>query len=139
MDQASRIIARWTGVSGLIGAEKIACAAWKRAVGKKIALRTRALKLVRNTLVIEVEDELWRRNLWSLRYQILRNLEKAIGPEIVTDVELRIMPPRMGPQRAFEEERLVLEPVVAGEDDAESIQDPGLRRIYKAARRREIA
>jgi hypothetical protein len=135
MDQASRIIARWTGVSGLIGEERIACAAWKRAVGKKIALRTRALKLVRNTLVIEVEDELWRRNLWSLRYQILRNLEKAIGPEIVTDVELRIMPPRMGPQRALEEERLVLKPL----DDAESIEDPGLRRIYKAARRREIA
>ena len=76
----------------------------------------------------------FRRNLWSLRYQILRNLEKAIGPEIVTDVELRIMPPRMGPQRAVEEP-LVLEPL----DDAESIQDPGLRRIYKAARRREIA
>jgi hypothetical protein len=134
MDQASRIIARWTGVSGLIGEERIACAAWKRAVGKKIALRTRALKLVRNTLVIEVEDELWRRNLWSLRYQILRNLERAIGPEIVTDVELRIMPPRIGPQRAVEEP-LVLEPL----DEAENIQDPGLRRIYKAARRREIA
>jgi hypothetical protein len=138
MDQASRIIARWAGVSGLIGEEKIACAAWKRAVGGKIAVRTRALKLVRNTLVVEVEDELWRKNLWSLRYQILRNLEKAIGPEIVTEVELRIMPPRMGPQRASDQgfgERLVLEPV----DDAEGIADPGLRRIYKAARRREIA
>jgi hypothetical protein len=135
MDQASRIIARWTGASGLIGEERIACSAWKRAVGKKIAQRTRALKLVRTTLVIEVEDEVWRRNLWSLRYQILRNLEKAIGPEIVTDVELRIMPPRMGPQRALEAAPLVLEPV----DDAESIEDPGLRRIYRAARRREIA
>jgi predicted nucleic acid-binding Zn ribbon protein len=133
MDQASRIIAGWTGVSGLIGEERIACGAWKRAVGKKVALRTRALKLVRNTLVVEVEDELWRRNLWSLRHQILRNLEKAIGPEIVTDIELRIMPPRMGPQRATEE-RLVLEP-----DDAEGIADPGLRRIYKSARQREIA
>jgi hypothetical protein len=137
MDQASRIIARWTGVSGLIGEEKIACAAWKRAVGKKIALRTRALKLVRNTLVVEVEDELWRSNLWSLRHQILRNIHKVIGPEIATGIELRIMPPRMGLQRADQGtgEKLVLEPP----DDAEAIEDPGLRRIYKAARRREIA
>jgi hypothetical protein len=135
MDQASRIIAQWTGVSDVISGERIACAAWKRAVGKKVALRTRALKLVRTTLVVEVEDELWRKNLWSLRYQILRNLEKALGPEIVTDVELRVMPPRMGPQRAMEQ-RPALDPP---DDDAEGIEDPGLRRIYKAARRRESA
>jgi hypothetical protein len=134
MDQASRIIAQWTGIPDVISHERIACAAWKRAVGKKIALRTRALKLVRTTLVVEVEDETWRSNLWSLRYQILRNLEKALGPEIVTAVELRVMPPRFGPKRE--------EGSAAGEallDEAESIADPGLRRIYKAARRRETA
>jgi predicted nucleic acid-binding Zn ribbon protein len=133
MDQASRIIAQWAGVSDVIGHERIACVAWKKAVGRKIALRTRALKLVRTTLVVEVEDETWRKNLWSLRYQILRNLEKALGPEIVTAVELRVMPPRFGPQR---EDRSVLEGPL---DEAEGIVDPGLRRIYKAARRRETA
>ena len=134
MDQASRIIAQWTGVSDVITPERIACTAWRKSVGKNVALRTRALKLVRTTLVVEVEDELWRKNLWSLRYQILRNLEKALGPGIVTDVELRIMPPRLGPQREAES-RLVLEPPDEGSD----IRDPGLRRIYKAARRRRIA
>lgn len=135
MDQASRIIAQWTGVSDVIGHERIAVGAWKKAVGKKIALRTRALKLVRTTLVVEVEDEIWRKNLWSLRYQILRNLEKALGPKIVTGVELRVMPPRFGPQREVEAS-LALE---APRDEAENIVDPGLRRIYKAARRRETA
>ena len=134
MDQASRIVARWTGVSDVISHERIACAAWKRAVGPKVAARTRALKLVRTTLVVEVEDELWRKNLWSLRYQILRNLEKALGPEIVTAVELRVMPPRFGPQREQGAESRA-----ASLDEAESILDPGLRRIYKAARRRETA
>jgi hypothetical protein len=134
MDQASRIIARFAGVSGVISHERIACTAWKRAVGNRIALRTRALKLVRATLVVEVEDEIWRQNLWSLRYQILRNLEKALGPEIVTEVEFRVMPPRLGPQREVQE-RFALRPA----DDAESIADPGLRRIYKDARRRETA
>jgi Dna[CI] antecedent, DciA len=137
MDQASRIIAQWTGVSDVIGHERIACGAWKKAVGKTIAMRTRALKLVRTTLVVEVEDELWRKNLWSLRYQVLHNLEKALGPEIVKDVEFRVMPPRFGPQR--EEQTSAEKPREGLLDEAESILDPGLRRIYKAARRREIA
>lgn len=138
MDQASRIIAQWKGVSDVITPERIACGAWKKAVGKRIAERTRAVKLVRNTLVIEVEDDVWRRNLWGLRYQILRNLEKAIGPEIVTEVELRVMPLRREPQRDLGE-RLALAPTLIPLDDAENISDPGLRRIYKAARRRETA
>lgn len=139
MDQASRIIAQWTGVSDVIAPERIACTAWKKAVGKNVALRTRALKLVRTTLVVEVEDELWRKNLWSLRHQILRNLEKALGPDIVTDVELRIMPPRLGPRREAES-RLESAPLnCVSKDEASGIHDPGLRRIYKAARRREIA
>ena len=115
--------------------ETRARAAWPVAVGKKVAQYTRATALVRTTLVVEVEDELWRKNLWSLRYQILRNIEKAVGPEIVAAVELRVMPPRFGPSREVEP-RLDLEIPL---DEAESIADPGLRRIYKAARRRETA
>ena len=134
MDQASRIIAQWTGASDVISRERIACGAWKKAVGKNVALHTRALKLVRTTLVVEVEDDIWRRNLWGLRFQILRNLEKSIGPEIVSDLEFRVMPPRFGPQRANSVERIEV-PL----DEADSIADPGLRRIYKAARRRETA
>jgi hypothetical protein len=103
-------------------------------VGKRIAAHTRAAKLVRNTLVVEVEDDIWKKNLWGLRYQILRNLEKAVGPEIVHELELRVMPLRREPQRDTGE-RLVLEPV----DDADAISDPGLRRMYKSARRRETA
>src|ERR1039458_6245478 len=98
MDQASRIIGRLAGVEGVISQERIACGAWKRAVGKRIAARTRAAKLVRTTLIVEVEDEIWRKNLWSLRFQILRNLEKAIGPEIVSELSLRVMPLRIEPQ-----------------------------------------
>jgi hypothetical protein len=134
MDQASRIIGRIAG--DVITSERIACGAWKRAVGKRIAACTRAAKLVRTTLVVEVEDDIWRKNLWSLRYQILRNLEKAVGPEIVSDLEFRVMPLRIEPQRADKGEHLVVTPLEMAGDD---IADPGLRRIYKAAKRRETA
>lgn len=133
MDQASHILAQWPGVSDVTSQERIACGVWKRAVGKTIAQRTRALKLVRTTLVVEVEDELWKKNLWGLRYQILRNLHKALGPDIVSALELRVMPAGIGPQR---ETGPALE---ASIDEADAITDPGLRRIFVASRRRESA
>lgn len=138
MDQASRIIAKWSGASDLITTERIACGAWKKAVGTRLAEHTHAAKLVRDKLIVEVEDETWRKNLWGLRFQILQNVRKAIGPDIVSDLEFRVMPSRREPQRAT---RPVFSPVVgnAGTDDADAIQDPGMRRIYRNARRRETA
>jgi hypothetical protein len=134
MDQASRIIAGWSGASSLISQERIAVAAWKKAIGARLAGRTRAVKLVRETLVVEVEDQVWRENLWSLRRHILKNLEKAIGPGIVVDLEFRVMPPRR--QAARENGSSSGAGLF---DEAEAIADPGLRRIYKASRRRETA
>lgn len=136
MDRASRIIAQWRGVSDVISAEQIACGSWKRAVGKRIAAHTRAFKLVRTTLVVEVEDEIWQRNLFRLQKQVLRNLEKAIGPDIVADFDFRVMPLRREPQRE-DGERLALKSLQG--DEADAIADPGLRRVYQQARHRETA
>lgn len=134
MDQASRIIAGWSGASKLISQERIAVAAWKKAIGARLAGRTRAVKLVRETLVVEVEDRVWRENLWSLRRHILKNVESAIGPGIVRELEFRVMPPRREAAREN-----VSSSGVGLFDDAEAIADPGLRRIYKASRQRETA
>jgi len=135
MDQASRILARsLLGDSDIVSRESVACRAWKRAVGPKLAKRTKAMKLVRETLVVEVEDEIWRNNLWGFRKQILSNLEKAVGPGLVRDVEFRVMPPRREAERAA----FALGHPQA-EDDASEIADPGLRRNYRRARDREAA
>lgn len=138
MDQASRIIAQWSGVSDLISGERIACGAWQKAVGKRLGERTRAVKLVRDKLIVEVEDEVWRRNLWGLRFHILKNLVKAIGPGIVGDLEFRVVPVRREAQR---ETAAALFGSLPGEkpDESAAIGDPGMRRIYRNARRREIA
>ncbi len=136
MDQASRIIAKWSAVSDLISGERIACGAWKKAVGKRLADRTQAVKLVRDKLIVEVEDEIWRKNLWGLRYQIMQNLRKAIGPDLVNDIEFRVMPLRREAGRATVP--ALVNPALS-EDDSLAIQDPGMRRIYRNARRRETA
>jgi predicted nucleic acid-binding Zn ribbon protein len=132
MDQAGRIIAGMKGASSVASPERIACGAWKRAVGKRLALRTRAVKLVRDRLVVEVEDEIWRESLWKLRFQILRNIEREIGTEIVSDLQFVVAPPRREPQR----ETGVETSAAARADEADAIADPGLRRIYRNSRRR---
>ena len=134
MKQASRLLATLDNLSLSCDASDIVCAAWKPAVGKKVAEHTRASKLVRNTLVVEVEDWLWQRNLMGLSRQIMKNIDKVVGPGIVTDLEFRILPSRRGP-------RLAQASVPAFElsDEASGIADPVLRRIYRRKRQKEIA
>ena len=131
MERASKFIRGLKLPGETFSAEELACAAWAPAVGKKVAAHTRAAKLVRNKLVVEVEDATWQRQLFSLRYQILRNLVKGIGPEIVEDLEFKIVPRRREPIRATTSMPLF--------DEADAIEDPVLRDIYRAARKRSLA
>ena len=136
MDSAARILATWTTASdtdeALVSRERLVLGAWKKAVGKRLAERTQALKLVRDRLVIGVDDEIWQKNLRGLRFQIMKNLEIAVGPGIVGDMEFRVLPRRIQPQRAVPDK-------LVAPDEADGIADPGLRRIYRNSRRRETA
>lgn len=113
-------------------AEELARAAWKQAVGKRIAAHTHPAKLVRTSLIVEVEDDVWRLQLNALRGQIVSNLAKHIGQGHVEDLEFRVVPVRVGPKRAAS---------AAGgvEDEAERITDPGLRRVYRSSRAKALA
>ncbi|MGH9658871.1 MAG: DUF721 domain-containing protein [Bryobacteraceae bacterium] len=108
----------------------LACAAWKTAVGAKVARHSRAERLVRGRLIVGVEDAIWRRQLFTMRSLIVSNLNKSLGPGIVDEVEFRVAPPRREPQRAV---------VSSGADEADGIADPGLRRLFVASRKRERA
>ena len=131
MERASKFI-RGLGLPGeTITAEELACAAWPAAVGKKVAAHTRASKLVRTKLVVEVEDKIWQRQLFALSSQILRNVVKGIGQGIVEDLEFKIVPRRREPARAAVSTALL--------DEADAIEDPVLRDIYRAARKRALA
>jgi len=132
MERASRIIGNLPVAEAPITPEQVVLSAWPRAVGKRLAQNTRAVKLVRTRLVVEVEDQTWQRNLFTVSRHILSNLAKHVGPKIVDDLEFRVMPRRREPQRALHSAPLF-------SDEADGIQDPGLRRLYVAARRRETA
>ena len=139
MERASKLI-RGLRLSGdVLSAEDLACAVWPQAVGKKIAAHTRACRMVRTRLIVEVEDYTWQRQLFSLTPHILGNLEKSVGGGLVKDLEFRIVPRRLEPQRAAQAAGRPMRVPALFPDEADGIADPVLRGIYKASRKKALA
>jgi len=132
MERASRLISKLATGGKPLDCDDLARAAWPLAVGKKVAARTRAARMVRTRLIVEVEDCTWQRQLFALSRQILANLEGRLGPGVVEDLEFRVIPPRREAQRAAAAQPAAL-------DEAEQIADPVLRNLYKCARKKALA
>jgi len=131
MERAGRLIAKLKLPAGALSPEGLALASWPLAVGKKISGRARATALKRSCLIVEVDDAVWQRQLFTLQHQILRNLNDILGQGLVLDVEFRIAVPRRMPQRAQSPSRTV--------DEADRIPDPVFRSLYIASRKRALA
>ncbi len=130
MERAGRLIARLKLPAGSISPEEVARRAWPAAVGKRIAARTRPAWLTGSRLVVEVEDAVWQRQLAVLKRQILAKLDEVIGSSLVGEIEFRVAVPRRPPQR---------EEKTSAADEADRIEDPVLRAIYREKRKKESA
>src|ERR1700719_1761079 len=128
MERAGRLIGKMKVSPGVTDPETRAQAAWPVAAGNKIAAKTRPTNLVRGTLVVEVEDFIWQRQLNTLRHFLLRNLHKELGEPLVTEIDFRPMPRRLAPQRAE-----TARPVQI----VEGIGDPVLGLLYQQSKKRE--
>jgi predicted nucleic acid-binding Zn ribbon protein len=111
-----------------VSAEELARAAWPQAVGKRIAARTRPVSFADGCLTIEVEDSVWLQHLRTMRSHILPRLQELTGKDAVKAIDFRPGVPRREPQRAVGNR--------AQTDEADNIQDPILRKVYKSSRAR---
>jgi predicted nucleic acid-binding Zn ribbon protein len=133
MQRAGSLIGKLKLSPDMADPETRARAAWALAAGKKIARHTLASALVRNTLVVEVEDFLWQKQLNTLRHFLLKNLKEVLGEELVTSIDFRPMPARRKPQRAES---------ARGKDDqilSEGIHDPVMAMLYRQSKKRGTA
>lgn len=130
MERVARLIARMK-IPGGPTAEDLLRAAWPLAAGKVIARHTRAARVEGLRLVVDVEDESWRRQLAALEGQILENLYRILGRRAVRGLEFRLRPPRRGPAQASAN--------VAAGDEADRVADPVLQRLYRKPRARSSA
>lgn len=109
-------------------------AVWPEVIGKRLASRAVAVALVRDKLVVEVEDAIWQKQLYFLRYQIVDKSRKVLGEGVVNEVEFRVAVRRRPPQVA-----LTAAPVVDRIGNADSIKDPVLRILYNQAKKKASA
>lgn len=131
MERAGRIIGKLKLPAGSLPPETLALASWPLAVGKRIAAHARATALKSSCLIVEVEDRVWKTQLFTLQPQIMRKLNEILGQGLIHDVEFRVAVPRRLPQRAEKPSRAA--------DEADRIQDPIFRRLYIASRSRSRA
>jgi predicted nucleic acid-binding Zn ribbon protein len=61
---------------------------WPAVAGARIARHTRALSFRDGTLAVEVEGSAWMHELGFLKRELVRNLNRHLGAEIVQDVRL---------------------------------------------------
>lgn len=138
MERAARLFKNKQVSREVFSVEDVARAAWATAVGKSIASHTSRLRLVRQTLIVEVEDAIWQRQLHTLSRQILDRLIKVTGTAQISDIEFRIGVPRREPQRAA-----TREPALFSEsdivDEANNIQDAVLKKVFRLSRKKATA
>lgn len=138
MERAARLIKNNKLSKKVFSEEDLARAVWPAAVGKAIAAHTCRLTLVRATLVVEVEDAIWQKQLFGLRGQIVERLRRVTASDVVQEVEFRIASKRRQPQRAESRESSAPQ-TSAAYDEADSIQDAVLKKVYRLSRKKAIA
>jgi predicted nucleic acid-binding Zn ribbon protein len=120
-------------------AEAACIAAWKHAVGEGLISHAVPLQLQNKTLVIVVEDDIWKRQLEQIRSQLLFRLNAVLGQALVKSIELRIDPKMLSkvrrPEGTTDRRREYLNDEVPAEvlSAAAGIKDVELRRAFLGA------
>jgi predicted nucleic acid-binding Zn ribbon protein len=129
MERVAKLLRLSKITAACLTPEALAQAGWRAVLGKRKGVLTQPGRLENGTLRVHVTDEVWLMQLSALRPQILSRISEVIGPGIVTGLEFRLMPARLGPRQETRPVR----------GDAEGIEDPELSRIYQAKVKRATA
>jgi hypothetical protein len=130
MERAAKLVRNNSLSKKVLTDEDYARAVWPAAVGKAIAGHTSRVRLVRHTLVVEVEDFVWQKQLFPLTAQILERLRQVTNSDLVQDIDFRVAVPRRQPARAE---------IPHFADEAETIPDPVLKKVYRLSRKKVTA
>jgi hypothetical protein len=113
--------------------EAAAIAAWKFAAGEQLKTHAVPLKFENGTLTVSVADAIWRRQLHTMRGQLLFRVNSILGKPLVRALDF-LVDPKIAAARA-EQEKAKPEPLdneVPLElwSAANAIKDKGLRKSF---------
>jgi predicted nucleic acid-binding Zn ribbon protein len=73
-------------------AEAACIVAWKHAVGEGLSSQSVPVELQNKTLIVAVDDNIWKKQLEQMRGQLLFRLNSVLGQPLVKSIELRVDP-----------------------------------------------
>jgi hypothetical protein len=114
-------------------AEAAAIAAWKHAAGDGLKEHAVALKLENRTLTVAVADPIWRKQLTSMRGQLLFRVNTILGQPLVGSLDFIIDPAHAKPhveEQKHEDEPLDNEVPLELWSAANAIHDKELRKSF---------
>ena len=139
MERVDRLVNKHKYSKSILEKSDLVRGIWPRVVGPAIARHTGHVNLVRDTLVVDVDDAIWQKQLFRLSAQIIDRLQKCMGSPEIQKIEFRIAVRKREPQRVFalrpESESGPLDP----DDESDLITDPVLKKVYRLSRKRSTA
>jgi predicted nucleic acid-binding Zn ribbon protein len=67
--------------------ENLAFAYWDSVVGKEIANHTEPEKIVKGTVMVKVDNDVWRNELSFFKHEIIQKLNQKIGKKIIQEIK----------------------------------------------------
>lgn len=67
--------------------ENLAFAFWDSVVGKEIALHTEPEKIVKGTVIVKVDNDVWRNELSFFKNEIIQKLNNKIGKKLIQEIK----------------------------------------------------
>jgi len=67
--------------------ENLAFAYWDSVVGKEIASHTDPEKIVKGTVMVKVDNDVWRNELAFFKHEIIQKLNDRIGKRIIQEIK----------------------------------------------------
>lgn len=115
-------------------AEAAALIAWKRVAGEGLANHAAPLSLRSETLVVEVADDVWKKQLERMSRELTSRINKLLRREVVKAIEFRVnakLLKRHSPSsQSAESIKSLPESVISS---AAAIDDPELRERFMRA------
>jgi predicted nucleic acid-binding Zn ribbon protein len=139
MDQLIKTLPAILKASGASAevAEAACIGAWRYSVGEGLSAHAVALQLQGSSLIVAVEDEMWKKQLHQMRGQFMFRLNSVLGQALVKSIEFRIDPKKLaaarGPEAGITKQQGDYKVPVELLSAAATIEDVGLRRAFLGA------
>lgn len=67
--------------------ENLAFAYWDSVVGEEIASHTDPERIVKGTVMVKVDNDVWRNELAFFKHEIIKRLNDRIGKRIIQEIK----------------------------------------------------